>query len=237
MGTWVAIEASADTPASELAAIEAAYAAIDEVDRRMHPHRDGSDIARINSAPTGTVVEIHPNVGQLLRLARHIYDLTNGTFDPCLPTRPGRLTDIELSNDWLICHVPVELDLGGIAKGHAVDRAIEQLTERGCHSGTVNAGGDLRIFGGAQTFLLRAGGYVRQLDLNDAALAVSDRDARQRPEEHRGYYNHCGDNPVRNYAAVVAKTAAIADALTKCVLFSPTSTMMRALRELEAESI
>ncbi len=41
----------------------------------------------------------------------------------------------------------VALDLGGIAKGFAVDKAVELLRERGMQSGMVNAGGDLRVFG------------------------------------------------------------------------------------------
>ncbi len=237
LGTWIAIEASADTPANELVAIDAAYGAINEVDQRMHPRREGSDISRINSTPVRTVVEVQPDTWQLLHLARRIHVLTDGIFDPCLPTRPGRLTDIELQTGQLICHAPVELDLGGIAKGHAIDRAIEKLMELGCHAGTVNAGGDLRVFGGAQTFLLRASGRVRQLTLKDSALAVSDLDAQERPEEHRGYYSHYGAAPVLRYAAVVAKNAATADALTKCVLLAPESTAARALRESEAESI
>src|SRR5256885_2735254 len=51
LGTWVAIEASAPSEAAAAQAIEAAYAALAEVERRMHPEREGSDIARINSAP------------------------------------------------------------------------------------------------------------------------------------------------------------------------------------------
>jgi thiamine biosynthesis lipoprotein len=39
------------------------------------------------------------------------------------------------------------LDLGGIAKGFAVDKAIEALQLCGAKSGYVNAGGDLRVFG------------------------------------------------------------------------------------------
>ena len=96
LGTWVAIEAAVHgaAEAAELAAIEAAYAAIRDIDLGMHPHRDGSEIARINSTPPGTPMEVRPDTWQLLQLARRLYDLTDGVFDPCLPTRPGRLGNI-----------------------------------------------------------------------------------------------------------------------------------------------
>ena len=51
MGTWVAIEAHHEQRPALLPAIEAAFAAVLEVDWLMHPHRTGSDLARINQAP------------------------------------------------------------------------------------------------------------------------------------------------------------------------------------------
>jgi FAD:protein FMN transferase len=52
------------------------------------------------------------------------------------------------------CHRSVRLDLGGIAKGFAVDRAVESLMAAGASAGSVNAGGDFRIFGAANEPLL-----------------------------------------------------------------------------------
>lgn len=262
LGTWVAIEAgtagamgtsgkkAAAIETIEQAAIEAAYAAIRDVEQRMHPNREGSDLAHINSAPLHTPIEIHPETWRLLQLARRLYDVTGGVFDPCLPSRPGRLRDVELgAGRMLVCRAPVELDLGGIAKGYAIDRAVEALREFGCSAGLVNAGGDLRVFGKrAQTVLLRRSGGTAggsnsasatytQLQLRDAALAVSDLDAADRPPEHQGYYNRSGRPPVRRYAAVTASTAAAADALTKCVLLCSDECVARVLRELEAQSL
>lgn len=250
LGTWVAIETT------ELAATEAAYTAIRDIDLRMHPRREGSEIARINSTPPGTPIEVEPDTWRLMQLARHLYDLTAGIFDPCLPTRPGRLGDLEIqpNTPTLICHAPMELDLGGIAKGHAIDRAIGKLQELGCTSGLVNAGGDLRVFGDrAETIFLRrpAGdpaaadradnqrsAEFHSITLQNTALAVSDLNATDRPEEHQGYYirGHDRDLDLPRYAAVIADTAALADALTKCVLLCPRERAQAILRELEARS-
>ena len=248
LGTWVAIEATATCSEEEDAAIEAAYAAIGAVEARMHPTRAGSDLAKINSAPLEFPVEVQADTWHLLRLAQQLYALTEGIFDPCLPSHPGRLPVVEIASEeeeepTVICHAPVQLDLGGIAKGHAVDRAIATLSALGCHSGIVNAGGDLRVFGDRkESILLRRGGSAGTptfcpIDLENAALAVSDLDLPERPEEHQGYYNRVGPTQGLRYAAVVAQDAATADALTKCVLLCPSDTTARVLREFAAQSV
>jgi thiamine biosynthesis lipoprotein len=252
MGTWVAIEAKAASPsreprgrggvpgtaaAIEQGAIEAAYAAIGLVEQAMHPHRHGSDLARINAAPLHVPVAIQPDTWRVLQLARRLHEVTGGIFDPCLPCRAGGLQDLELGSEpMLVCHAPVEIDLGGVAKGYAIDRAVEALIQHGCYAGLVNAGGDLRVFGEREEpILLRHPDTTfRQLALKNSALAVSDRDATQHPAEHQGYYNRKGQTVTRRYAAVIAKDAATADGLTKCVLLCEPDRAARALSELEA---
>jgi len=262
LGTWVAIEPRAahsavagEQAAIEQAAVKAAYAAIGVVEQTMHPTRPGSELSRINTMPLNTPMQVQPDIWRLLQLAQRLHSLTDGVFDPCLPEQPGRLSDVELGSDsTLVCHAHVTIDLGGMAKGHAIDRAIETLSEHGCTSGLVNAGGDLRVFGDhAETILLRqsqssidamaaaapvASGpqefIYHPIQLQDAALAVSDLDATDRPIEHQGYYNHTGREPVRRFAAVIAKQAAVADALTKCVLLCNPELATRVLREFDA---
>ena len=264
MGTWVAIEprvthtvVASEQAAIEQAAVKAAYAAIGAVEQAMHPARPGSDLSRVNTAPLNTPIQVQPDTWDLLQLAHRLHCLTDGAFDPCLPGQPGRLPDVELHSDsMLVCRAHVAIDLGGIAKGHAIDRAIETLSEHGCTGGLVNAGGDLRVFGDhAETILLRqsqsgidamtpsAPGIVASgpqeflyypLQLRNAAIAVSDLDATDRPIEHQGYYNHTGREPLRRFAAVIAKQAAIADALTKCVLLCNPELATRVLREFGA---
>jgi thiamine biosynthesis lipoprotein len=194
-----------------------------------------------------TPVTVHSSICDLLKLARRLHTLTDGVFDPCLPTRSGRLHDIEVSNDQVLCHAPVALDFGGFAKGYAVDRAIEVLRSHGCIDGLVNAGGDLRVFGPRTepTFLRGPAGELTNVVLADAALAVSDANSQSRPAEHQGYYVREGaladdgdhanaDLPVIDFAAVIAREAVIADALAKCVLLCRKATAERALREFGA---
>ena len=241
MGTWVAVEATAATEVGAVAAVESAFAAIAVSERLFHPHRQGSDLQRINSAPLQTRVPIEASTRRLLQLSQAIFGLTGGTFDPCLPTRRGRLCDLRLSpaddpSTWALSLAPLALDLGGIAKGYAIDCAIDALRADGCSSGLVNAGGDLRVYGRCAEVLLRhADGRCTPVALTDEALAVSDLDAQRRPAEHQGYYCRIGSpRAVARFAAVVAAKAALADALTKCVLLAPGRCTACTLRVLEA---
>jgi thiamine biosynthesis lipoprotein len=246
MGTWVSIEAAAPTEPLAVAGIDEAYRAIAEVEGRMHPRRARSDLARINAAAPQTRIPIADSTWRVLRLAETVHALSDGVFDPCLPSRPGRLSDLALSPTEVklrsaLCRVPMQLDLGGIAKGYAIDRAIEALCTAGCVSGLVNAGGDVRVYGRRVRVLLRsADGTCESLTLTNAALAVTDLDVdvRHRPAEHQGYYLRSGPaSPRRHYAAVLAPSAAAADALTKCVLFADTRCAERALRALDARRV
>jgi len=193
LGTWVTIEATAATELLAVTGIEAAYRVIAELESRMHPRREGSDLARINSAPPQTRIPIADSTWRVLRLAQAVHAISDGTFDPCLPFRAGRLSDLALSAPAMesrsaLCQLPLALDLGGIAKGYAIDRAIEALRAARCTNGLVNAGGDLRVYGRSERVLLRrADGTCKPLTLTITSLAVSDFDlnARQRPEEHR----------------------------------------------------
>ncbi len=253
LGTFVAVEARAGNPASAAAALESAFGAIAEVDRLMHPQRATSDLARISQAPVNTPVSVHPSVHELLQLARRLHALTDGVFDPCLPGRPGRLQDIETGSDEVTCRAPVALDFGGFAKGYAVDRAIDALKRAGCTAGLVNAGGDLRVFGPKAIPVLLRGpqGRLTEVELVDAALAVSDADSRCGPAEHRGYYarrpggwaegravgSDSTDALVTRYAAVMACEASVADALTKCVLLCPRERSDEALHAFAARRL
>jgi thiamine biosynthesis lipoprotein len=73
-------------------------------------------------------------------------------------------------------------DVGGIAKGYAVDRAADRLRSLGFKSAIINAGGDLKLLGRRPDGKMwriairhprRTGDFVGYLDLEDAAVATS----------------------------------------------------------------
>lgn len=58
------------------------------------------------------------------------------------------MTDLRLADGVLISTNPaVQLDFGGIAKGYAVDLALQKLRDMGLHNAIVNAGGGLGVIG------------------------------------------------------------------------------------------
>ena len=214
----------------------------EQIDRRAgYQERVGGEanpIGRINREAFRRPVTVHPWTARVLRHARAFHDASNGLFDcavgfemmrsDLLPSEDldhvsaGDFNEVHLAADRSVhMTAPVAINLGGIAKGYAVDRAIASLRAAGIRHATVNAGGDLRVYGPqAQTLLLRcADGSYLPCELHEAALAVSDLDAAHRPAEHRGYYvRETGTTAARRYAAVRAPEAMVADALTKCVV-------------------
>jgi hypothetical protein len=97
----------------------------------------------------------------------------------------------------------------------------------------------VRAFGGCAASLLLRGprGLCRPIALEEAALAVSDRDAPFPPSGHRGYYVRAGTAGTRRYAAVRAPEAMSADALTKCLLLAPAALSAALLEEFGAASL
>jgi len=221
LGSLIAVEAEAGTRVIAEKAIAAAFDAIATVDRTMHPQRHGSDLAALASCEAGQALELHPWTWEVLQLCRVLYACSNGAFDPCLGERPGRMSDVEFTESHGVrVRKRVHIDLGGIAKGYAVDRALEALQAAGCTAGMVNAGGDLAVFGErARLIFCRTSEGAGFLPLKDAALASSDARASDRPPEHRGYYHGVRRSVLaEGQASVIAPRAALADALTKCVL-------------------
>ena len=166
LGTLVQIRVSGEDRDALAGAIESAFRTVARVHALMSYHRARSDVGRINRFAWRTPVRIHPWTHAVLREAQRVAGASGGLFDvsvarqlvarrvlPALrsarvPVRGASYRDIRLLPGFKVRLArPLLLDLGGIAKGFAVDRAVERLRAAGVHSGTVNAGGDLRCFG------------------------------------------------------------------------------------------
>jgi FAD:protein FMN transferase len=118
---------------------------------------------------------------------------------------------------------PLWVDLGGIAKGYAVDCAVERLQALGVEAGLVNAGGDMRAFGGvAHPVHLRFFNRLMQVaSLQNGALASSS-NAELSPIETPHIDPRTGRSACSTHTVVVqARSAAVADALTKVALLCP----------------
>jgi FAD:protein FMN transferase len=235
LGTFIALETEAVTQQIAEAGIGAAASAISTVERRMHPHRPDGDLGQLAHSGAGAAVRVHPWTWEVLQRCRELHAASAGAFDPC-PDASGGLAHLELSEPGVVrVRAPARLDLGGIAKGYAVDRALAAMRVAGCGGGLVNAGGDLAVFG-SRSHLVRLGGPGgARFELQNAALATTCTDSPERPAEHRGYY-HGADRTrrVSGQVSITAPEAVWADALTKCALLMPPPLLARLLTRLEA---
>jgi thiamine biosynthesis lipoprotein len=169
LGTIVELTA-AGLPERDLdAAIEAAFVAVEKVHRLMSFHEPESDVSRLNREAASGPVSVDPWTFAVIEAATDLHRRSRGVFDvtvaPALqdlgllprlessfsPPCDGSATSeaVEtLPGDRIRFRRPgVRIDLGGIAKGFAVDRARQALQAHGATGGLVNAGGDLAAFG------------------------------------------------------------------------------------------
>lgn len=230
LGTFVEITADREE------AIEAAFNAIAKVHRLMSAHEPDSDLSRLNRFGHQRAVEVHEWTARVLERALFWAKESSGAFDPVragsaalehklIPRhsdqpRPTAThwTWLELQGRSVRLLKPACIDLGGIAKGFAVDRAAEALREAGCEQGLVNAGGDLRGFGPQRWTVMIVDPLTRlaaaEVQIADQALATS---AGLRAGGALSF-DHLGGGGARwTSVSVVAATACDADALTKVV--------------------
>jgi thiamine biosynthesis lipoprotein len=214
LGTIVSIRASAEEPA-----VSRAFAAIESVHQLMNAHSDRGDVARINREAHRHPVAVHPWTLKVLRCARAVSKASRGAFDVTLGKRGASYEDIVLLPDRRVrLRRPAALDLGGIAKGFAVDLAVRILRRLGARSGSVNAGGDLRVFGDIeQPIRVRlpgaAGLAAPLLALRERSCATSGSYFGARQLDARSNEELCSGYSV----TVCARTCMLADALTKAI--------------------
>ncbi|HYM01444.1 MAG TPA: FAD:protein FMN transferase [Stellaceae bacterium] len=184
LGTFVEIAASGAPRAMLDAAIDAAFDAVALVHRLMSPRERDSDVSRLNRGAAAKVVVVHPWTYRVLEVALDLERRSAGAFDITAqarsPRRPDAGASIKLApgSRARFFKADARVDLGGIAKGFAVDRALEVLAARGVPQAIVNAGGDLAVMGdAAETVQLRDPRDPRRLlctlAVRDQALASS----------------------------------------------------------------
>ncbi len=243
LGTFVEITARGDSEAKLHGAIDRAFDAVARAERQMSFYNAASDISRINREALQRKVKVDPWTWCVLRAAQKLSRESDGIFDITVARKllqwnylPRRYRNVSEGNWRHVilgknCTVRfrqrVIVDLGGIAKGFAVDRAVEALKRAGVPSGVVNAGGDLRVFGlNSELVHLRhpaepmrpAGG----IELRERALATSGIYFAQRRCGRAlvsplldGRTCRCSRKLIS--VSVVASACMMADALTKIV--------------------
>jgi FAD:protein FMN transferase len=237
------------------AAFEAGFAALRRVDASMSLYRSESQLVRVNAHAAEHAEPVDPDLFACLTRARVLSDLTDGAFDvtvlpllrawgayPDLTYLPaGRIDAVGWGGLLLdpVAHavrfrrVGMGIDLGGIAKGFALDRARAALAAAGVPRAVVDLGGNLALVGDGPADGWRIA--VRDPADPDATLGVLvlDRDqavstsgnyARDFPTEGWRVPSHVFDprtgRPVPGKLAVTvwAPDATTADALSTALL-------------------
>jgi thiamine biosynthesis lipoprotein len=172
MGTSVSAELWLEDEARGRELVERVLDDYRRIDRNMSTYRADSEISRINDLAAEEPVPVDRELAALIQRALHLSVLSGGAFDityesvgylydfharkhPSEAEIESRLAGI----DYRHVHVDAErstvrfdspgvrINLGGIAKGYAVERAAEMLRRQGVEHAVLNAGGDTRVLG------------------------------------------------------------------------------------------
>lgn len=172
MGTNIDVELWHEDAAKGNAAIDAVMDEMRRIDLLMSHYKPESQLSQINQRAFREPVVVDKELFDLIKLSLHFSRLTEGAFDITYasvgylydypkhvkPTEgeiakalPGvnyrQLVLDEKAHSVRFARDGMRIDLGGIAKGYAVDRGIELLQARGVEHAVVTAGGDTRIIG------------------------------------------------------------------------------------------
>jgi thiamine biosynthesis lipoprotein len=177
MGTFVEITVVAPEAKDPVGMIEAARAEIARIDNLFSSYKEDSVVTRLNRLPAGApfhlasqdvdVLEVFEAAAKISEWSEGTFDITFASvgrlwsFDPLKPRIPtqneiaaalGSVGYRNVAVDRRSATITIlkegtQVGFGGIAKGAAVDRAIEHLKAVGARGAMVNAGGDLRAFG------------------------------------------------------------------------------------------
>ena len=215
-------------------AIEAAMALMQSVDDRWNPEAPGTELYRVNSEAPGQSVAISLELTRIVDKALYYSRLSDGAFDisfasvgryydyragaapddqqleTALPAVNYRLLQLDRKAQSLhFEHPDMRIDLGGIAKGYAVDLAIDLLHQRGVMHASVSAGGDTRLLGDrrGRPWMVgirnprKQGDVALVLPLEDVALSTSGDYERFFIDEISGERVHHIINPRTGHSA------------------------------------
>jgi thiamine biosynthesis lipoprotein len=212
----------------------------------MSTYKPTSELSIVNARAAREPIKITPELFDLLATALDYSRITDGAFDityasvgymydfrkhvhpdekqiaAALPGIDYRHVELDSKNSTVHFARPgVRIDLGGIGKGHAVDRGIAILQARGIDHALVTAGGDSRIIGDrfGQPWVVgirhpdRKDEVIARIPLEDAALSTSG-----------DYERYFDENGVRYHHIIDPKTGHSASKVRSATIIGPTAT-------------
>ena len=253
MGTLVTVTAVASDKNVGDGAVQAAFDEIKRLEQLLSTWRSNSELSQVNAEAGRRPVQVSRETLQLIIRALDIAELTHGGFNIALgpaieawsvterqhiPEKEelGRLkplvdwTRIQINRQERTIYLPhkgMRIDVGGIGKGYAADRAVEQMKQAGAIGGVVALSGDIKTFGifpGRSGFPVgirhprQEGVLIAMIDLMDEAISTAG-DYERFFERDGIRYHHILDPqtlwPARicQSVTVIAKEGTVADGL------------------------
>ena len=204
MGTRISVELWHSDPGVAAACSTSVFVEMDRINALMSSYLESSELSFINENAATTTVDISDELRHQIQRSIYFSEISSGAFDITyasigyaydyrkhqqpsdqLVTRKLQAIDyrlIELDDRGIrFKNDAVRIDLGGIAKGYAVDRAIDLLQKCGITEAMVSAGGDSRIIGDrkGRPWIIgiqhprKADGIALRLPLSDSAISTS----------------------------------------------------------------
>jgi thiamine biosynthesis lipoprotein len=254
MGTRITIKMWADSPERAARAARAGFDVFRRLDALMSDYKPESELSRLSDAAGQGPRKVSPELFDVLRESKTIAERTGGAFDVtvapvvllwrkarkerALPppdvlkdalSKVGH-ADLVLKDGTAELRRPgMRLDLGGIAKGYACDRALEAVVKEGVPRAYVDAGGGMSIGApppGRDAWRIGMIGDVRRVLLLKNCGVATAGDLEQFVEIEGRRYSHIVDPKTglgltnRAMATVVAPNGFAADAVDTalCVL-------------------
>jgi thiamine biosynthesis lipoprotein len=251
MGTRVAVALWHDDPVLGELAVQTVLQEFKRLDEKLSPYKESSELSLLNRLAAEEPIPVSEELYLLLAESQKYAELTEGAFDitfasighqydyrrgkkpsqesteqalPLIDYRHLQLTPRKQSVFFL--RPGVRIDLGGIAKGYAVDRGIELLRQRGIAHALISAGGDSRLLGDHQGRPWHIGiqaprnknAMAAVLPLSDCAISTSG--------DYERYFEADG---IRYHHIISPKTGHSANSVQSVTIIGPNATRTDAL--------
>lgn len=246
MGTRIFVELWSDDAAAGQAAVDAVIDEMHRVDALMSHYKPESELSGINARAGAEPVKVSRELFDLLARSKDFSRLTQGAFDityasvgylydyreqrrptdeqiaAALPGVDYRNLRLDASATTVHFERPgMRIDLGGFAKGYAVDRSIELLRARGVTHAVVTAGGDSRVIGDRRGRPWVIGirhpddekRWILRMPLVDTAFSTSG-----------DYERYFDENGVRYHHIIDPRTGKSASRVRSATIIAPTAT-------------
>jgi len=218
-------------------------AEFERINQLMSPYIANSELSKLNRQAASAPVTVSAELYYLLQQAKHISTLSNGAFDITFASvgfyydyrahKKPSTAQLQLARQYVnyqsiqllpnnqvsFAQPGVKIDLGGIAKGYAVELGIRLLAERGIEHAQLTAGGDSRLLGDKRGRPWLVGikhprqedKYAAQLPLENSAISTSGDYERYFIEEGVRYHHIIDPNTGQSANGLFSVTVTGAD--------------------------